>query len=87
MTRGSTTVMSMRPLPMVLATAVPKIRKATKLKKAAQITARLGDRTRVETMVATELAASCMPLVKSKARATAMMKTMNPKPHSMVSCP
>jgi hypothetical protein len=33
------------------------------------------------------LAASCMPLVKSKARATAMMKTMNPKPHSMVSCP
>ncbi len=27
---------------MVLATAVPKIRKATKLKKAAQITARLG---------------------------------------------
>jgi hypothetical protein len=32
------------------------------------------DKTWVETMVAMELAASCMPLVKSKAKATKMMK-------------
>jgi hypothetical protein len=43
---------------MVLATAVPKVKAATKLKKAAQITAILGDKTRVETTVAIELAAS-----------------------------
>ena len=79
MTSGSTTVMSIRPLPIVLATAVPKMRKATKLKKAAQMTACLGLRTRVETIVATELAASWRPLVKSKARAMAMMKTMKTK--------
>jgi hypothetical protein len=52
---------------------VPKIRKATKLKQAAQTTACFGERTRVETMVETELAASCMPLVKSKTRAIATM--------------
>ena len=46
------------PLPMVLATAVPKRKAATKLKKAAQITASLGERTRVETTVAMLLAAS-----------------------------
>ncbi len=74
MTSGVTTSMSIRPVPMVCATPVPKIRKATKLKKAAQTTACRGDRTRVETMVAMEFAASCMPLVKSKARATAMIR-------------
>jgi hypothetical protein len=39
------------------------MRKATKLKKAAQTTAFLGVKTLVETIVAMELAASCMPLV------------------------
>ena len=50
--------------------AVPKTRKATKLKKAAQTTAWRGERTRVETTVAMELAASWKPLMKSKASAT-----------------
>jgi hypothetical protein len=46
------------PDPTVLATAVPKPNAAAKLKNAAQITAFPGVRTRVETMVAIELAAS-----------------------------
>jgi hypothetical protein len=46
------------PLPMVLATAVPRKKAAAKLKNAAQITASRGDRTRVETTVAMLLAAS-----------------------------
>src|SRR5438552_2619701 len=49
---------SMIPFPIMPATFRGKIRKATKLKKAAQITALYGLNTRVETMVATELAAS-----------------------------
>jgi hypothetical protein len=53
-----TTSMSTIPEPTVLATAVPKVKAATKLKNAAQMTARPGDRTRVETTVAIELAAS-----------------------------
>ena len=68
-TVGVMVLMSIMPLPMVLATAVPKTKKATKLKKAAHTTARRGESTRVETMVEMELAASCMPLVKSKTRA------------------
>ena len=71
--------MSIIPAPIVWATPVSKMRKATKLKKAAQRTARRGDRTRVETTVAMELAASCMPFVKSKANATRMMKTTKRK--------
>jgi hypothetical protein len=43
---------------MVLATPVPKTKAATKLKNAAQKTAWIGERTRVVTTVATELAAS-----------------------------
>ncbi len=39
MTWGVTIEMSIIPNPIVLATPVPKIRKATKLKKAAQTTA------------------------------------------------
>src|SRR5713226_7847336 len=68
------------PLPMVLATAVPRRKAATKLKKAAQITASLGDKTRVETTVAMLLAASWKPFKKSKARATAtvMISSSNP---------
>ena len=49
---------SMMPLPMVSATCRPKNKKAMKLKKAAQATAYCGRSTRVETMVAMELAAS-----------------------------
>src|SRR5712691_5664547 len=58
------------PLPMVLATAVPRKKAATKLKKAAQMTASLGESTRVETTVAMLLAASWKPLRKSKIKAT-----------------
>ena len=43
-----------------------------KLKKAAQNTAYCGRRTRVETIVAMEFAASCRPFRKSKASATAI---------------
>ena len=43
-----------------------------KLKNAAQATAYCGRSTRVETMVAIELAASCRPLRKSNASATAI---------------
>src|ERR1700758_4225122 len=55
------------PLPMVAAPAVPKTKAAMKFQKAAQATARNGVRTRVETTVAMELAASCQPLENSKA--------------------
>ena len=48
----------MIPLPIVAATLRWKTRKAMKLKKAAQSTATCGERTRVETTVATELAES-----------------------------
>src|SRR5205085_11983223 len=63
-------IMSMRtrPLPMVLATAVPKKNAAMKFQKAAQATAVKGLRTRVETTVAMELAASCQPFENSKAK-------------------
>jgi hypothetical protein len=47
---------------------------AIKLKNAAQRTATLGDSTRVDTTVEIELAASCIPLVKSNASAVKMMK-------------
>lgn len=43
------------------------------------MTAILGDKTLVETIVATELAASCIPLVKSKAKATIIMNTISIK--------
>ena len=76
-TKTSTWTVSIRPVPMVLATVVPKMKAATKLKKAAQATATVGERTRVETMVAMELAASWKPLRKSKTRATKMMKMMS----------
>src|SRR5919197_1533187 len=56
-------------VPMVLATWVLKTRKATKLKKAAQIPARRGWTTLVETTVAIELAASWKPLEKSNTTA------------------
>src|SRR5882724_550223 len=69
-TVASTTLGSMMPVPMVLATCSPNTRKATKLKNAAQSTAYCGRSTRVDTMVAIELAASCNPLRKSNSSAT-----------------
>src|SRR5579864_9358853 len=64
---------STSPLPIVAATAVPNESGATKFQNAAQTTAQRGRRTRVDTTVAMELAASCQPLAKSKAR---LIKTM-----------
>src|SRR5882762_5418028 len=58
---------------MVDATFGSKIRNATKLKIAAHRTAQPGFITRVETTVAIEFAASCMPLPKSNASARATM--------------
>src|SRR5579871_109136 len=71
------------PLPMVLATAVPRKKAATKLKNAAQITASLGESTRVETTVAMLLAASWKPLRKSKVSATRMVMTSSSIPSLM----
>lgn len=60
-------------LAMVFATLWSlKMKKATKLKSAAQMTALTGERTFVETTVAMELAASWKPLMKSKAKARKM---------------
>src|SRR5437773_6842847 len=57
-TQRSTTPGCTTPLPSVVATFTPKPKAARKLKAAAQATARFGERVRVETTVATELAAS-----------------------------
>ena len=59
---------------------------ATKLKKAAQITAWCGRSTPVETTVAIELAASWKPFMKSNAnaRATSSASTANDMDRSMV---
>ena len=54
---------SIIPEPTVLATAVPNVNAATKLKNAAQMTALPGDSTRVDTTVAIEFAASWKPLM------------------------
>ena len=62
-TANVTMVMSTRPDPTVLATAVPNVNAAMKLKNAAQTTAFPGVRTRVETTVAIEFAASWKPLM------------------------
>src|SRR5437868_8214349 len=74
-TAAVTTSGAMMPLPMVSATCVPNTRKAMKLKNAAHSTAYCGRSTRVETMVAIELAASCSPLRKSNSSATAIRPT------------
>src|SRR5207244_10585388 len=66
----STTLRSISPLPTVFAIAVPNTNAAMKFQNAAQITAALGESTRVDTTVAIELAASGDPLMKSKVRAT-----------------
>src|SRR4029453_10002078 len=69
-TTASETTAESTVLPTVLATAVWNTKKAAKLKNAAQITAIRGVRTRVETTVAIELAASWKPLVKSNTSAS-----------------
>src|SRR5439155_550264 len=73
----STTLRSIRPFPTVFAMAVPKTNAATKFQNPAHTTAALGDRTRVETTVATELAASWNPLMKSNVRATSRLARTN----------
>src|ERR1700732_2495463 len=73
-TCASTMLGSMIPVATVCATVSPNTRKATKLKNAAQNTAYGGRKTRVDTIVAIELAASCKPLRKSNSSAT----TINP---------
>ena len=72
-TVASTMEMSIIPFPIVFATAVPNRNTAMKLNAAAQMTANPGERTRVDTTVAIELAASWNPLMKSKASATTMI--------------
>ena len=67
-----TTSGAMMPLPIVPATLRLNKRNATKLKKAAHNTACCGLNTRVDTTVAIEFAASCRPLRKSNARASAI---------------
>src|SRR5438046_4950462 len=59
----------MTSLEMVAATLSGKMIKAAKLKNAAQATAHHGLKTRVDTIVAIELAASCRPFKKSKVSA------------------
>src|ERR1017187_9293115 len=68
--RGSTTAGFTMSLPIVLATRVSRENAATKLKKAAHMTAFFGVRTRVPTTVAMGFAGSGKPLMKSKASAT-----------------
>ena len=77
MTLAVTTLGSTMPFPTVCATLSPKTRKAMKLKNDAQNTASDGRSTRVETMVAIELAASCSPFRKSNSRAVAMRPISN----------
>src|SRR5512140_632133 len=73
---GSTTFGATMPFPMVFATWGPNANAATKVQKAAQTTAIFGERTRVPTTVAMEVAASWKPLMKSNARARKMMTKM-----------
>ena len=73
MTYAFMAVGEMIPEPMVLATAKPKTRNATKLKVAARPTAAGGDRALVDTTVDIEFAASWKPLTKSKAKATTII--------------
>jgi len=75
MTVGSTIDWSIIPLWTVFATAVPTTNAAEKLKKAAQLTAAKGFRTRVPTIVAIEFAVSWKPFVKSNASATTIVMT------------
>src|SRR6476646_5345847 len=79
-TCASTMLGSTMPVPMVCATLSPNTMKATKLKNAAQNTAYCGRSTRVDTIVAIELAASCNPLRKSNSSATAINPATTGRP-------
>ena len=79
-TCASITLGSMMPMPIVWATFNPNTAKATKLKNAAHNTAYCGRSTRVDTIVAIELAASCNPLRKSNSSATAISPTRIGRP-------
>ena len=68
----------MVPVPMVEATLRWNRKYARKLKAAAHITACCGLSTRVDTMVAIELAASWKPFMKSNSRATTIRVTRTP---------
>src|SRR5512132_3290063 len=72
-TFGSTMAVSIIPLPIAFATAVPTVNAAMKLKNAAQTTAASGLSTRVPTIVAMEFAESWKPLLKSNTNANAMI--------------
>src|SRR6266576_6504560 len=67
-TLWSTRLKSTSPLPIVLATVVPNVNAATKFQNAATPTARSGLSIRVDTTVATTLAASCQQLVTHDVR-------------------
>src|SRR2546423_15343032 len=82
-TADVTMLMSIIPLPMVLATAVPKVNAARKLKIAAQTTAWPGVSTRDETTVAIELAATWKPLMQCNVRATQIETTAGTIARSM----
>src|SRR6266516_1821749 len=69
---------SIVPLQIVDASFTPNPNAATKLKKAADRPAIRGDRTRVDTTVATELAASWKPFKKSKNSATRITRMTIP---------
>src|SRR5262245_28435793 len=75
MTFASTKETSIIPLPIVLATAVPTVKRAAKLNVAAQRTAVKGFNTRVPTIVAMEFAESWKPLMKSKTNAMRTIET------------
>jgi hypothetical protein len=83
MTATSMTLGSMMPVPIVCATFSPNTAKATKLKNAAQNTAYCGRSTRVDTIVAIELAASCNPFRKSNRSATAISPTRTGRPSAV----
>src|SRR5688572_16955382 len=71
---------------IVLATFVPKMNAAMKLKNAAHATACVGVRTRVATTVAIELAASWKPLRKSKTNAMKMKTISSPSSPPATDC-
>lgn len=73
-TIGVTILISIIHFPIVFATSVQTMKTAIKLKLAAQRTAYFGERTLVDTTVAIELALSCIPFVKSKAKAIAIIR-------------
>jgi hypothetical protein len=68
-------LMAIKPFPTALATAVPTVNAARKLKTAAHMTAASGLRTLVPTIVAIEFAESWKPLMKSKMNAIATIAT------------